>query len=82
MIRKVYEANPLIYPRCGRMMEVVVFIMEHGVVDRISFGRSHFPPPTVLLTHTGGRRYHLGRVILIEQDVGYAKEYYQYIKQH
>ena len=35
MIRKVYEVDPLICPRCGGRMRVVAFLTEHEVVDRI-----------------------------------------------
>jgi len=35
MIRKVYEVDPLVCPRCGRRMKVVAFITEVAVVDRI-----------------------------------------------
>jgi hypothetical protein len=36
MIRKVYEADPLICPRCGGRMRVVAFLTEYSVVDRIT----------------------------------------------
>jgi len=35
MIRKVYEVDPLVCPRCGGRMRVVVFLTEYAVVDRI-----------------------------------------------
>jgi hypothetical protein len=35
MIRKVYEVDPLICPRCGGRMRVVAFLTEYAVVDRI-----------------------------------------------
>jgi len=35
MIRKVYEVDPMICPKCGGTMKVVAFIAEHAVVDRI-----------------------------------------------
>jgi hypothetical protein len=35
MIRKVYEVDPLICPRCGSRMKVVAFLTEPEVVDRI-----------------------------------------------
>ena len=35
MIRKVYEVDPLVCPRCGGRMKVVAFITEYAVVDRI-----------------------------------------------
>ena len=35
MIRKVYEVDPMICPRCGGRMTVVAFLTEYAVVDRI-----------------------------------------------
>ena len=35
MIRKVYEVEPMICPRCGGRMKVVAFLTEPAVVDRI-----------------------------------------------
>ena len=35
MIRKVYEVDPMICPKCGGAMKVVAFITEYAVVDRI-----------------------------------------------
>ncbi|MGA2587528.1 MAG: transposase [Candidatus Aminicenantales bacterium] len=35
MIRKVYEVDPLICPRCGGRMKVVAFLTSYTVVDRI-----------------------------------------------
>jgi hypothetical protein len=35
MIRKVYEVDPLLCPKCGGRMKVLAFITEHAVVDRI-----------------------------------------------
>jgi hypothetical protein len=35
MIRKVCEVDPLICHRCGGRMNVVAFLTEHEVVDRI-----------------------------------------------
>jgi hypothetical protein len=35
MIRKVYEVDPMICPRCGGRMRVVAFLTDHAVVDRI-----------------------------------------------
>jgi hypothetical protein len=35
MIRKVYEVDPLICPRCGGRMKVIAFLTENAVVDRI-----------------------------------------------
>jgi len=35
MIRKVYEVDPMVCPKCGGRMKVVAFITEYAVVDRI-----------------------------------------------
>jgi hypothetical protein len=35
MIRNVYEADPMICPRCGGRMRVIAFLTEPAVVDRI-----------------------------------------------
>ena len=35
MIRKVYEVDPMLCPKCGGRMKVVAFITEYAVVDRI-----------------------------------------------
>jgi hypothetical protein len=35
MIRKVYEVDPLICPRCGGRMKVVAFLSDYAVVDKI-----------------------------------------------
>ena len=35
MIRKVYEVDPMICPRCGGRMRVVALLPEYAVVDRI-----------------------------------------------
>jgi hypothetical protein len=35
MIRKVYEIDPMICPRCGRRMKVIAFLTDYAVVDRI-----------------------------------------------
>jgi hypothetical protein len=35
MIRKVYEADPMVCPKCGSRMRVVAFLTEVAVVDRI-----------------------------------------------
>jgi hypothetical protein len=35
MIRKVYEVDPMLCPKCGGTMKVVGFITEYAVVDRI-----------------------------------------------
>jgi len=51
MIRKVYEVDPMICPKCGGRMKVVAFITEYAVVDRIidhlklTFTAEKPPPP-------------------------------------
>jgi hypothetical protein len=35
MIQKVYEIDPMIYPRCGGRMKVIAFLTDSGVVDRV-----------------------------------------------
>jgi len=35
MIRKVYEVDPMICPKCGGTMKVVAFITDYAAVDRI-----------------------------------------------
>jgi transposase len=35
MIRKVYEVDPMVCPKCGGRMKLIVFITEYAVVDRI-----------------------------------------------
>ena len=35
MIRKVYEVDPMVCPKCGGQMKVVAFITDFGAVDRI-----------------------------------------------
>jgi len=51
MIRKVYEVDPMVCPKCGGQMKVVAFLTEHAVVDRIidhlklTFAAEKPPPP-------------------------------------
>jgi hypothetical protein len=53
MIRKVYEVDPMLCPRCGGKMKVVAFITDFAVVDKIidhlklSFIAERPPPPQV-----------------------------------
>ena len=35
MIRKVYEVDPVVCPKCGGQMKVVAFITDYAAVDRI-----------------------------------------------
>jgi len=51
MIRKVYEVDPMVCPRCGGMMKVIAFLTDYAVVDRIinhlklTFVAERPPPP-------------------------------------
>jgi hypothetical protein len=51
MIRKVYEADPLLCPACGGQMSIIAFIEDHKVIDKIidhlklSFMAERPPPP-------------------------------------
>lgn len=53
MVRKVYEVNPMICPRCGGRMEAVAFLTKHAVIDRIidrlklRFVPERPPPPKI-----------------------------------
>jgi len=53
MIRKVYEVNPLVCPKCGGQMKVVAFITNYMAADRIidhlkvTFVAEKPPPPQV-----------------------------------
>jgi len=55
MIRKVYEVDPMVCPKCGGTMKVVAFITDYAVVDRIidhlklTFVAEK-PPPSRVLT--------------------------------
>jgi hypothetical protein len=35
MIRKVYEVNPMVCPKCEGQMKVIAFLTDYAVVDRI-----------------------------------------------
>jgi hypothetical protein len=35
MIRKVYEVDPMLCPKCGGQMKVIAFLTDFSVVDRI-----------------------------------------------
>jgi len=53
MIRKVYDADPLLCPKCHGEMKVISFLPDSSVVDRIanhlklSFVADRPPPPQV-----------------------------------
>jgi len=58
MIRKIYEVDALICPRCGGRMRVVAFLTEYAVVDRIirhlelTFAEKK-PPPSRVFEQVG-----------------------------
>jgi hypothetical protein len=35
MVRKVYEVDPMLCPKCRSRMKVIAFITDYPVVDRI-----------------------------------------------
>jgi hypothetical protein len=53
MIRKVYEVDPMLCPRCGGQMKVISFLTDWAVVDRIinhlklTFVADRPPPPQI-----------------------------------
>jgi hypothetical protein len=53
MIRKVYEVDPMLCPKCGGAMKAVAFLTEYAVVDRIidhlklTFAAAKPPPPEI-----------------------------------
>jgi len=53
MIRKAYEVDPLLCPRCGGTMKVIAFLTDYPVVDRIidhlklTFVAERPPPPHI-----------------------------------
>ena len=54
MIRKVFEVDPLLCPRCGGQMRIIAFLSDYTVVDRIinhlklTFVAERPPPPHTL----------------------------------
>jgi len=53
MIRKVYEVDPMLCPKCGGKMKVIAFLTDYAVVDRIinhlklTFVAAKPPPPHI-----------------------------------
>jgi len=53
MIRKVFEVDPLLCPRCGGQMRIIAFLSDYTAVDRISnhlkltFVAERPPPPRI-----------------------------------
>ena len=62
MIRKVYEIDPLICPKCGGTMRIVSFIKDHKVIDKIidhlklTFKAERPPPPQAQLSMAAEER--------------------------
>jgi len=51
LIQKIYEVDPLIYPRCGGKMRIITFIEDYKIVKKIldypgiyEFGKKRSPP--------------------------------------
>ena len=68
VIRKVYEVNPLICPKCQGEMRIIAFITDYAVVDRIinhlklTFVAERPPPPHIayqefLMAAEAGSKY-------------------------
>jgi hypothetical protein len=57
LIRKVYEVDPMICPRCGGRTEVVAFLTEYAIIDgiirhlKLTFAAEK-PPPTHVFEQT------------------------------
>jgi len=51
MIRKLYELDPLLCPKCGGRMRIIAFIKDYAVIDKIinhlklAFMAERPPPP-------------------------------------
>jgi len=56
MIKKIYEVDPLLCPRCGGQMSILTFIEEPKVIDKIirhlnlTFKAIRPPPPQAQLS--------------------------------
>jgi len=54
MIKKVFEVDPLLCPKCGGQMSIIAFIEDHKVIDKIinhlklSFMAERPPPPQIV----------------------------------
>jgi hypothetical protein len=53
IIRKVYEVDPMLCPKCGGTMKVIAFITKYEAVDRFidylkfTFVAENSPPPFI-----------------------------------
>ncbi len=62
MIKKVYEIDPLICPKCGGQMRIVSFIKDYKVIDKIidhlklTFKAERPPPPQAQLSMAAEER--------------------------
>ena len=59
LIKKIYEVDPLICPRCGGNMRIIAFIEDYRVVKKIlnylgidEFKRDKFPPRVLSVSDT------------------------------
>ena len=50
LIKRVYEVDPLVCPKCGGEMRIIAFIFDHDVVDAIR-GISRRPGRSLLAAH-------------------------------
>jgi transposase len=69
MIRKVYEVDPMVCPKCGGRMKIIAFLTDYTVVDRtidhlkLTFVTERPPPPHIayqevlLATEPGGDNF-------------------------
>ncbi len=54
MIKKIYEVDPLLCPRCGGQMSILTFIEEPKIIDKIirhlnlTFFAERPPPPQIV----------------------------------
>ncbi len=56
LIKRIYEVDPLVCPKCGSEMKVVAFIIDHVVVDkilrhleRVEVGLARGPPQNAVI---------------------------------
>ena len=62
MIKKVYEIDPLICPKCGGTMHIISFIEDYKVIDKIidhlklTFKAERPPPPIAQLSMAAEER--------------------------
>jgi len=63
MIRKVYEVDPIVCPKCGGTMKVIAFLSDFSVVDHIithlklKLVAERPPPPRPTIFHEPQRKF-------------------------